>query len=223
MPPSLSTRIIVIEDNREYRDAIKLALADAQDLDLIESFATCEIGLRYLQDAASPQPDIILLDLRLVGMKGLEAIPFIKDYSPKSKIIILTQSDSESDVLKAISLGASGYLLKSATVREILEGIRTVHAGGATLDPDVAKFILEDLQQRLPESEPLVELSARETEILALLAEGLVKKQIADHLNISYTTVDTHVGHIYEKLQVRNAPSAVGKAYRLGLFSSRRI
>jgi len=221
MPNPTETRIIIIEDNREYREVIKLALADADDLSLIQSFATCEIGLRFLQDAASPKPQIILLDLRLAGMKGLEAIPYIKDYSPKSKIIVLTQSDSETDVLSAISLGATGYLLKSATVQEILAGIRTVRSGGASLDPNVAKFILQDLKKRLPSQESRVQLSARETEILSLLAAGLVKKQIADQLNIGYTTVDTHVGHIYEKLQVRNAPSAVGKAYRLGIFAEK--
>tara|TARA_B110000305_G_scaffold235578_1_gene295432 strand:+ start:4600 stop:5271 length:672 start_codon:yes stop_codon:yes gene_type:complete len=222
MPISESTSVIIIEDNREYREVIKLALAEVDDLRLIESFATCEIGLRFLLDASTPQPDIVLLDLRLTGMMGMEAIPYIKDYSPDSKIIVLTQSDNETDVLKAISLGATGYLLKSATVQEILTGIRNVQAGGASLDPDVAKFVLQDLKKRLPTQETKVQLSSRETEILRLLADGFVKKQIADQLNIGYTTVDTHVGHIYEKLQVRNAPSAVSMAYRLGLFSDEK-
>ena len=115
MPISESTSVIIIEDNREYREVIKLALAEVDDLRLIESFATCEIGLRFLLDASTPQPDIVLLDLRLTGMMGMEAIPYIKDYSPDSKIIVLTQSDNETDVLKAISLGATGYLLKSET------------------------------------------------------------------------------------------------------------
>ncbi len=219
MPNSEFTRVIIIEDNREYREVIKLALTDVSDLRLIDSFATCEIGLRYLLDVSTPQPDIILLDLRLAGMMGLEAIPYIKDYSPKSKIIVLTQSDKEVDVLKAISLGATGYLLKSATVQEILTGIRTVNSDGASLDPDVAKFILQDLKKRLPTQEIKIELSPREMEILKLLADGFVKKQIADKLKIGYNTVDSHVGHIYEKLEVRNAPSAVSMAYQLGLFA----
>lgn len=221
MQNSTPTRVILIEDNREYRKVIKLSLAVTPDLILIESFATCEIGLRYLENVAAIKPEIILLDLRLPGMKGFEAIPYIKDYSPKSKIIVLTQSDSEEDVLKAISLGAMGYLLKSATVEEILAGIRTVNAGGASLDPSVAKFILNDLKERLPQQKIKIDLSQRELGILELLADGFVKKEIADKLNIGYTTVDTHVGNIYEKLHVRNAPSAVGTAYRLGLFSKR--
>ena len=108
--------------------------------------------------------------------------------------------------------------MKSANIREILDGIRTVMSGGASLDASIAKFILQDLQSRLPKKQVDIELSHRELEILELLGEGLVKKEIAHRLDIGYSTVDTHVGHIYEKLQVRNAPSAVSKAYRMGIF-----
>ncbi len=151
-------------------------------------------------------------------MGGLDSIRYFKEYAPKAKIVILTQSDQETDVLRAILLGASGYLLKSARVKEIVDGIRLVHRGGATLDPSVAKFLLQNLQSRLPQENLDIGLSDREMEILKLLSEGLVKKQIAQKLSIGYATVDTHVGHIYEKLHVNNAPSAVGKAYKLGLF-----
>ena len=134
------------------------------------------------------------------------------------RIIILTQSDREQDVLRAIALGASGYLLKSATLDEITESIQTVMGGGAPLDKGVARFILESLQTRLPKDEDQPQLSDRELEIIQLLAEGLVKKEIASRLHIGYSTVDTHVAHIYEKLNVSNAPSAVNRAHRLGLF-----
>ncbi len=220
MPNNEPISIILIEDNREYRDVIDLALADIPDLNLVESFATCEIALRHIQSASNRAPQIILLDLRLPGMKGLEAIPYIQSYTPKSKIIVLTQSDNEEDVLTAIGKGAAGYLLKSASITEITEGIRTVASGGASLDPSVAKFILQSLKTRLPAQANCIELSKREQEILALLGEGLVKKEIADKLDIGYSTVDTHVSHIYEKLQVRNAPSAIARAYRIGIFKN---
>lgn len=155
-------------------------------------------------------------------MSGLDALPYFKEYSPQSRIIILTQSDSESDLLRSITLGAWGYLRKSATVSEILQGIRTVMTGGASLDTNVARFILENLQQHLPKQNVEIELSHRELEILKLLGEGFVKKEIAHTLEIGYSTLDTHVGHIYEKLQVRNAPSAIGKAYRLGIFPDKK-
>ena len=209
---------MLVEDNAEYRAVVNLALDDEMDIELIAEFGTPEIALRSIMDKSVANPDIILLDLRLPGMSGLEALPYFRNYSPTSKIIILTQSDREDDVLRAISLGASGYLLKSATVKEILSGIRTVVSGGASLDSSVAKFILQNLQNYLPKEKVNIELSHREFEILELLSQGLVKKEIAKKLEIGYSTVDTHVGHIYEKLQVSNAPEAVGKAYRLGIF-----
>ncbi len=114
-----------------------------------------------------------------------------------------------------------GYLLKSSTVNQISEGIRTVMGGGFLLDAGLARFILEALRTRLPKNttEPL--LTNRQMEILVLLGEGLQKKEIAEHLRISYATVDDHVVHIYEKLGVRNTPSAVNQAHVLGLFPSR--
>ena len=159
-----------------------------------------------------------MLDLRLPGMNGLDALTRCREIAPNTKVIILTQSDQERDVLRAIALGASGYLLKSATLNEITEGIETVMGGGAPLDKGVAKFILESLKTRLPKAEEQPLLTERELEIIQLLAEGLVKKEIASHLGIGYCTVDTHVAHIYEKLNVSNAPSAVNRAHRLGLF-----
>ncbi len=138
---------------------------------------------------------------------------------PNTKIIVLTQSDKEEDVLKAIMLGASGYLLKSCTVRQLIDGINTVVSGGASLDSKVAKFVLNALKARLPQQELEHMLTERELETLSLLAEGLVKKEIAEKLGISVSTVVTHVCNIYVKLNVKNAPSAIAKAFRLGLLS----
>ncbi len=182
-------------------------------------YGTAEIALRSLQSMSAPRPEIVLLDLRLPGMSGLDSIRYFREYAPDTKIIILTQSDQEADVLRAILLGASGYLLKSARVKEIIDGIRLVHNGGATLDSSVAKFLLQNLQSRIPKESVKMGLTDRDSGNRKLLSGGLVKKEIAEKLGIGYSTVDTHVSHIYEKLHVNNAPSAVGKAYRLGLFS----
>lgn len=209
---------MLVEDNKDYREVVSLAIEEEPDIEIMDQYGTTEIALRSLQSLSVPRPDIILLDLRLPGMGGLDSVRYFREYAPKAKIIILTQSDQEADVLRAIMLGAAGYLLKSARVKEIVDGIRLVHQGGASLDPSVAKFLLQNLQSRLPKENFDIGLSDREMEILKLLSEGLVKKQIAEKLAIGYATVDTHVGHIYEKLHVNNAPSAVGKAYKLGLF-----
>ena len=207
---------MLVEDNPRYRESIALALEEASDIQLIGEFGTAEIALRRLK--AGALPDLILLDLRLPGMDGLAAIPLFLAIAPAVKIMILTQSNNEADVLRAISLGASGYLLKSSTVDRTLEGIRTVMSGGASLDASVASFILNALQTRLPKDDVEGLLTARQQEVLMLLSEGFVKKEIADRLSISYATVDEHVDHIYRRLGVRNAPSAVNKAHLLGLL-----
>ena len=214
-------RITLIEDNRDYRDIISLILGAESDIELLSQFGTAEAALRELKAIpAGTTPDLILLDLRLPGMGGLEALPHFREALPKTPIIVLTQSDYEVDVLAAISLGAAGYLLKSSTLEKLTEGVRTVMSSGAALDANIAGFILKKLQSQLAPQEINTVLTPREFEILTLLSNGLVKKEIADQLNISFATVDTHIRHIYEKLDVQNAPSAVRKAFNLGLFSA---
>ncbi len=211
--------VMIVEDHPEYREGIKLALESSSTINMTGAFGTAERALRNLQKRRIDVPDIILLDLNLPGMSGIEAIPAFLALSPTVKIIALTQSDREADVLAAISAGASGYLLKSATLDQITDGIETVMNGGAPLDAGVAGLILNTLKAALPEKEANNLLTVREREILGCLADGLVKKEVADELDISITTVATHVKHIYEKLNVQNAPAAVAKAFRLGLFS----
>jgi two-component system nitrate/nitrite response regulator NarL len=212
-------RVTLVEDHPSYRETVGLALEGEADMKLVGEFGTAERALRQLGiERGRIQADVILLDLNLPGMSGLEAIPLCKAAVPDAKVIVLTQSDREADVLRAIASGASGYLLKSSTVKQITEGIRTVVAGGASLDANVAHFILDTLRATLPEKDAEDLLTPREMEVLNLLSEGLAKKEIADKLGISPTTVVTHVSHIYEKLQVQNAPGAVAKAFGAGIL-----
>lgn len=212
--------IALIEDHPEYREVIELALAKEADLVLTDQFGTAEMALRKIEaHKITQKPDVVLLDLNLPGMSGLDAITWLKKYSPKTKIIILSQSDREADVYQAIQHGASGYLLKSSTIGQIKQGIRSVMQGGSPLDAKVASYILKNLKTTLPKNEQEVTLSDREMETLTLLAKGLSKKEIATEMSISTTTVVTHVGHIYEKLNTVNAPAAVDRAHRLGLFN----
>lgn len=216
---SSACRIILIEDNREYRDAIEFAVDGEADLDIVSAFSSAELVLKSLEsNIATKEPDIVLLDLNLPGISGLEAIPYLRDCLPDSKIIVLSQSDSEADVLRAMTLGCSGYLLKSSTVDQIKDGIRTVIEGGKTLDPFIANYIIKVLQTRPLRAVASRLLSGRESEVLELLADGLQKKEIANQLNISSLTVDSHVRHIYEKLDANNAPAAVSKAYQIGIL-----
>lgn len=208
----------MVEDHPEYREGIALALETEPSIVLTKQFGVAEHALRFLEHDTTT--DVVLLDLNLPEMSGLQAIPWIKKYRPKIKIIILSQSDKEADILRAIHLGASGYLLKESTLDQIISGIRNVFAGGASLDPRVAKFILNTIQTKVPAPNPKQILSDREIEILKLLGEGLMKKDISERLNIETTTVATHVRRIYEKLESPNAPAAIAKAYQKGIFSS---
>jgi DNA-binding NarL/FixJ family response regulator len=214
-------KIMLVEDNTAYRRGINCALESNPDLELISEFGTAEIALRSLQNMSTRHvPDLILLDLNLPGMSGLDALPYFRKSIPEARIIILTQSDREADVLLSIELGAAGYLLKSSSMEELMQGIQNVSNGGATLDPGLATFIIRTLRKRQHEKESRVELSQRALEVLALIAEGHSQKQIADQLGISVYTVGEHIHNIYEKLDVPNAPAAVNRAHRLGLFSS---
>ena len=212
--------VMLVEDHPEYREVIELALGKDAHFNLQSQFGTAERALRSLQELhPSNQPNVILLDLNLPGISGLDSIRWFKDYAPDSKIIVLTQSDKEANILEAIKLGASGYLLKSSSIKQIKDGIQTAVTGGASLDSSLATFILKTIKSNLPESGIDHPLSDREMDVLKLLAEGYLKKEIAKLLGISNSTVVTHVAHIYEKLDVRNAPAAVSKAYRVGIFS----
>jgi len=211
-------RVLIIEDNAEYRGAVELAMESEPDIYICGLFGTAEVAIRNLAETdPSELPDVILLDVRLPGASGIDSIASIRKVTPDSKILILTQSDQEADVVSAISQGAAGYLLKSATLSELVEGIRNVHEGKATLDPNVAKFIFDSFSKKHSSIQDSP-LSQRETDVLKLVAKGLVKKEIATQLGISYATVDTHIGRIYGKLQVNNAPSAVNKAHVMNLF-----
>jgi len=171
------TAIMLVEDHVGYREVLEQAISLAPSFELLSQFGTAEIALRSLQNKSpSTTPDLVLLDLNLPSMSGLEAIHWIKDYAPKTEIIVLTQSDKESDVLNSIAQGASGYLLKSAPVTQIKEAIPTVMDGGVALDPSVARFILDRMKSRPVKEKPEKALSDRELEILTLLAQRHVKK-----------------------------------------------
>eukprot|EP00903_Cladosiphon_okamuranus_P003952 g3950.t1 len=208
-------RIMLVEDHPKYRRVIEMALAEEPEMNLVSTFGTAE---KALCEVPSLQPDIILLDLNLPGMSGLETIPLLDECVPDSKIIVLSQSDAKADVISAIRLGASGYLLKSSTVSQISDGIRAVMLGGSPLDPNVTQYLFQGLQNKPGEAEPEKPLSEREMEILKLLAKGLLKKQIGDHLGIRYSSVATYIRRLYEKLDVLNAASAIDKAYRTGIL-----
>lgn len=212
---------MLVEDHPEYRESLALVLNKSPDIDLAIQFGTAEQAFYFLKGATRKEmPGMILLDLNLPAMSGIEAIPKFKEFLPETPIVVLTQSDRQADVLAAIAAGASGYLLKSASRKQITEGIRTVIGGGAPIDPNVAHYIMNTLFNKMRTTDGGFSLSEREIEVLKLISDGLVQKQIAAELKISSHTVGNHIRHIYEKLQVKNAPAAISKAYRKGILPS---
>lgn len=211
--------VILVEDNPQYREVIEIALSEEDGINLIDMYGAVELALHALQDSTKQlEVDIILLDINLPGMSGVDALSLIHQAQPKTDIIMLTQSNREADVVQAIQAGATGYLIKSTSITEIAQSIRTVADGGAPLDPTIATYVIKAIRGEQPELKMDVKLSARESDILELMSSGLVKKEIADQLNLSPHTIAEYVKNIYTKLGVKNAPSAVSKGYQTGLL-----
>ncbi len=206
------TSIWLIEDNSAYRRTVGRLIDRLAGFRCARLFTNCEDALAVIIEGGAP-PDIILLDVGLPGMSGLEGIRHFKERAPAAHIIVLTVFDDREKIFNAICAGASGYLLKTATEERIGEALREVLNGGAPMTASIAQKVLERFSQlAVPRGE--YGLTTREREILELMVEGLIKKEIADRLSLSYHTVDTHLRNIYSKLQVHNRSEAVGKAVK---------
>lgn len=213
--------LMLVEDSAEYRHVIQFAFKDDPNMELVGVFGTAEQAMRSLQNESTRiVPDIVLLDLNLPGISGLEALPDIARLAPGSKILVLTQSETEADVIGAIRLGAAGYLLKSSSVQELRSGIQIVADGGASVDPKMAMYLLDAVRDGALATNSDPAISKREMEILSLIGQGLARKEIAERLDISHKTVANHIAHIFEKLDVPNSPAAINKAHEIGLLGN---
>ncbi len=206
------TEVIIIEDNELLRDSLKEAINKSNSIVCNYGFSSGEAALEFIQKDELV-PDIILLDIGLPGMNGIELIPELRKLSPASKIIIITVHDDDEKVFNAICAGASGYLLKDMSSDKIVESINEVMNGGAPMNSHIASKVLNMFRDQNIKSDGY-DLSAREKEILSLLVDGLSKKQIAEKIFLSHHTVDSHLRNIYTKLEVHSRSSAITKAIR---------
>lgn len=206
--------VCLIEDHQDYRSALRRAINSSKNLHCDLAFSSIE-AFKAGTYPGGPV-DVVLLDLGLPGMHGVEGIGVIQKRFPKAKILVLTVYDHKPVVLEALAAGAGGYLLKTDRLETILRGINESLDGGAPLNSHIARMILSTFNTVRPEKQE-TDLTDREREILALLAKGHIKKEIADQLAVSYHTVDTHVRNIYSKLKVHNLSGAVARAIQLGL------
>jgi DNA-binding NarL/FixJ family response regulator len=205
----------LVEDNHTFRNTVARVLNQAAGIECGRHFADSESALTALEDGAVP--DVVLLDVELPGLNGLEAVRRIKSLSPSTRVVMLTVFDDHDKVFRAICAGASGYLLKTSPVEKIIESIHEVMAGGAAMTPRVARSVL-DMFTKLSAPRQDYGLTGREQKILELMTQGLIKKEIADQLGLSYHTVDTHLRNIYTKLHVHTRTGAVSKALKERLF-----
>ena len=207
--PSL---IWVIEDNAAFRKTLIRGLQLQMPDTTFHEFGSMEQTTAFLQ--SNPPPEVFLLDVGLPGTDGLSGLASLRASAPNAHILILTVFEDDEKIFAAISGGAHGYLLKTAPVHQISEAISEVQAGGSPLTPRVARRLLQHFAQPLPKTPAPGEsydLKDRERDILKLIVEGLLKKEIADRLGVGIHTVDTHMRSIYRKLQVTTRAAAVAK------------
>jgi len=202
-------RVLVADDHPIVRGGIVALLESADDIEVVGQAAT---GLEAVDLALSLEPDLVLMDLRMPGIDGDEATARVLAARPGIRVVVLTTYETDESILTAIEAGASGYLLKAAPEREILAGIRAVSRGEIALAPSLAAKLVQRVQR------PAVSLSARETEVLRLVAQGHSNPSIARELFLSEATIKTHLLHAFEKLEVGDRTRAVTKAMELGLL-----
>jgi DNA-binding NarL/FixJ family response regulator len=202
-------RVLVADDHPIVRSGIVGLLGAADDIEVVGEAAD---GQEAVDLALALEPDLVLIDLRMPRLTGDEATALILRARPGIRVIVLTTYESDSSILTAIEAGASGYLLKAAPQEEILAGIRSVARGEVALAPSIAALLVRRL------ATPAVSLSARETEVLGLVAQGLSNPAIAQRLFLGEATVKTHLLHAFEKLGVNDRTRAVTKAMELGIL-----
>lgn len=206
-------RVLIFDDNNDRRDSLSMLVAATDGLELAGAHSDC---MNAVQVATETMPDVILMDIEMPGINGIAATALIKKAIPQINILIQTVFENPERIFEAITSGASGYLLKSSSAAKIIEAIHEVNSGGSSLSPVIAAKVLAFFKpgQLSPAVHENYNLSERELDVLNHLVKGLSYKLIADKLNISYHTVNTHIRKIYEKLQVHSAGEAVAKAIR---------
>ena len=209
----MNLRIAIFDDNKNIRDSISLLLGTAPQFLIVGSFDnvfTC------VEDVIECNPDIILMDIEMPGMDGIEAVRLIKKIVPQVQILMQTVFEDDDRVFDSICAGASGYILKNFLNTKLIESLIELQFGGSPMSPSIARKVLHQLQTSpLPAKQRIANeynLTPREKEVLTEIVNGLSYKMIADRLNISYETVRSHIKKIYEKLHVASLTEAVAKA-----------
>ena len=208
-------RILVADDHPVVRDGLVAVLGTQRDFAVVGEAGS---GAEVVQKAADLRPDVVLLDLEMPGMDGVEALRRMREDNRQVRVIVFTAFDSDDRILAAVQAGAQGYILKGAPRDQLFEAVRVVHAGGSLLQPVVASKLLRQVSQGAGSTVRSQLMTPRESEVLGLLGEGLQNKEIANRLGIAERTVKFHVGSILGKLDAGNRTEAVATAVQRGLI-----
>jgi DNA-binding NarL/FixJ family response regulator len=216
----MKIRVLIVDDQSMVRAGFRMLLSGEQDIEVV---AEARDGLDAVAKAARLDPTVILMDIRMPELDGLEATRRIIAANDAARILILTTFGLDEYVYEALRAGASGFVLKDDPPEQLIGAVRTVAAGDALLSPAITKRVIKQFTRipRLVPPKELDELTARELDILRLIADGLSNAEIGQRLYISETTVKTHVTHILQKLSLRDRVQAVVLAYQTGLFANR--
>jgi DNA-binding NarL/FixJ family response regulator len=213
----MAIRVMLVDDHELVRQGVASMLAKAEDLTVVGEAKT---GREAIESARKELPDVVLMDVRMPDMDGLEATRRIKEERPRTAVIMVTMHDNPAYLREAVRAGAAGYLLKDVSKDDLLDAIRQVATGGAFIESQMLKGMLSEMKPGAATPSAARNLTKREREILALVAEGLSNREIADRLVLSPETVKSHVAAILEKLNVSDRTQAAIYAVRNGLVES---
>jgi len=203
--------VSIVEDSDKFRETLARVLNRAEGFRCLSHYPNAEEALKALPN---DKPEVVLMDINLPGMNGVECVRQLKQLMPTIQVMMLTVYEDTENIFNALAAGATGYMLKRTSRDELLEAIREVHRGGSPMTTHIARKVVLSFQRAAPAASPTENLSPREQEVLDCLAKGFLYKEIAEKLNISYETVHTYIRRIYEKLQVRTRTEAVAKFLR---------
>lgn len=207
----MAINVSIVEDSEKFRGTLARVLDRSAGFRCVSHYPAAEDALKALPE---DKPDVVLMDINLPGMNGVECVRRLKQILPQTQVVMLTVYEDTENIFNALAAGAAGYLLKRTSRNELLEALREVHRGGSPMTTHIARKVVQSFQRTAPTASPTENLSEREQQVLDCLAQGFLYKEIAEKLNISYETVHTYIRRIYEKLQVRTRTEAVAKFLR---------
>jgi len=203
--------VSIVEDSDKFRETLARVLNRSEGFRCISHYPNAEEALKALPN---DKPEVVLMDINLPGMNGVECVRQLKQLMPTLQVMMLTVYEDTENIFNALAAGATGYMLKRTSRDELLEAVKEVHRGGSPMTTHIARKVVLSFQRPAPTASPTETLSPREQEVLDCLAKGFLYKEIAEKLSISYETVHTYIRRIYEKLQVRTRTEAVAKFLR---------